>query len=118
MTIRAHIAEGPFGGDTLKVFIVDHQPDAPRRLLVLDGEIYRWVELNPTTATINDPVDPTYELPWDVGRALLDALTQHYRGAEDTRALRRDYDAERKRVDDLTKTIGDVARTLSAATPR
>jgi hypothetical protein len=35
----------------------------------------------------------------DAARALLSALLRHYDGGEDTRTLRRDYDAERKRVD-------------------
>ena len=57
--------------------------------------------------------EPTFRLPWDAGRALLDVLTRHYNGAEDTRALRRDYDAERKRVDEQAKVLADVARTLA-----
>lgn len=114
MTIRAHISEGPFGGDYLKVFLIDHQTDEPKRLLVRDDDHWRWVELNPARAAISEPVDPTFELPWDTGRALLDALTQHYRGAEDTRALRRDYDAERKRVDDLTAALREFVLTIAA----
>jgi hypothetical protein len=113
--IKAHISEGPFGGDSLQVFLVDHQPGALKRLLTKDGDHWRWVELDPHMATIRDPVDPTFELPWDSGRALLDALTQYYRGSEDTRALRRDYDAERKRVDDLTRTMSDVLRAVANA---
>jgi hypothetical protein len=35
----------------------------------------------------------------DLARALLTALLKHFDGGEDTRNLRRDYDAERKRVD-------------------
>lgn len=118
MTIRVHLAEGPFGGDTLKVFIIDHQPDYPKRLLLKDGDHWRWTELDSTTASLREPFDPTFELPWDTGRALLDALTQHYRGAEDTRALRRDYEAERKRVDTLTQTISDCLRSISSAAGR
>ena len=35
----------------------------------------------------------------DLARSLLDALTRYYHGAEDTRALRKDYDHEKQRVD-------------------
>lgn len=38
-------------------------------------------------------------LTHDAARALLTSLLRHYDGGEDTRSLRRDYDAERKRVD-------------------
>jgi hypothetical protein len=38
---------------------------------------------------------------------------RHYQGAEDTRALRQDYNAERKRVDELTKVLSDVTKTLA-----
>lgn len=48
-----------------------------------------------------DPVDvtPALFIPDDVARALLDELSRHYGGTGDTRVLRRDYDAERARVD-------------------
>jgi hypothetical protein len=42
---------------------------------------------------------------------------RHYGGAEDTRALRRDYDAERERVDALTAALVDVTRRLASPPP-
>jgi hypothetical protein len=48
-----------------------------------------------------DGPGPTLSLPDEFGRALLDALSAHYGGATDVLSLRRDYDAERKRVDNL-----------------
>jgi hypothetical protein len=57
-------------------------------------------------------VDATLKLEDDAARALLDGLMRHYHGAEDTRALRKDYDAERGRVDKLTATLGDVVKAL------
>jgi hypothetical protein len=44
-----------------------------------------------TPLTVND----------EQGRALLAALLRHYNGADDARMLRKDYDAERARVDRL-----------------
>ena len=38
-------------------------------------------------------------LTGDMARSLLTALVRYYDGGEDTRSLRKDYDAERKRVD-------------------
>jgi hypothetical protein len=58
-------------------------------------------------------VEPSFTLPEDTGRGLLEALVRHYQGAEDTRALRQDYNAERKRVDELTKVLSDVTKTLA-----
>lgn len=48
---------------------------------------------------------PTLLLSDDMGRALLDALSAHYGGHSDVRSLRKDYDAERKRVDKLTDAV-------------
>jgi hypothetical protein len=64
------------------------------------------------------PIEPTMRLSDEYGRALLDALTRHYHGAEDTRALRRDYDAERARADRKDELIADTLRTLAQATTR
>lgn len=50
--------------------------------------------------------EPTMRIPDSLGRALLDALTAHYGGATDTRTLRKDYEAERARVDRLIGMIG------------
>jgi len=57
--------------------------------------------------------EPTLVLPDEFARPLLEALTRYYSGTEDTRALRRDYDAERKRVDDLIGHLATVTRTLA-----
>lgn len=55
---------------------------------------------SPTTERIEMGVEaPLIFIPGDVARVLLDALTAHYGGTGDTRALRQDYDGERKRVD-------------------
>lgn len=48
---------------------------------------------------------PTLRLTSDMARALLDALVEHYGGHSNLLALRRDYDAERARVD---KMIGHL----------
>lgn len=100
--------------ETLDVFII-RQHDGQRYLMHQDDSMtFMWDEIAPPGATIADSmIEPTFVLPFDSGRALLDALTRHYHGAEDTRALRRDYDAERKRVDEQSKVIADIARALA-----
>ncbi|HEY5835002.1 hypothetical protein [Streptomyces sp.] len=110
--IRAYINERlEFTG--LEVFIANHLDDQPALILQIehtDGvSTHRWVPYDQGITPA-----PTLVLPADSGRALLDALTRHYNGAEDTRALRRDYDAERKRVDEQAKVIADIARSLAA----
>lgn len=50
-----------------------------------------------------DPMErlPTIFIPDAIAKPLLDALAAHYGGTGDTRVLRRDYEAERARVDRL-----------------
>jgi hypothetical protein len=45
--------------------------------------------------------EPTLRLPEDMARALLDALAAHFGGTSDVRTLRKDYMAERARVDKM-----------------
>lgn len=111
--IRAHIAHR-FLADVLDVYIVDHLEGRQRLLTADDGRLH-WREWQDDGTTAEE--QPTLRLPGDSGRALLDALVHHYQGAEDTRALRRDYDNERKRVDELTQVIADVTRTLAHGGP-
>lgn len=112
--IQAHVLQGHFLGDTLQVYIVDHQDHGIRRLLQMsDNDGTRWVELERDDGTRTDDLAPTVQLPYDSGRTLLEALVRHYQGAEDTRQLRKDYDAERKRVDEQQKVIADIAKTLA-----
>lgn len=109
--IKVYVSEPWSDVFGLRVFIIDQHENGPSRIF-RPGEhrSMRWEALpEPAVET-----EPSFILPEESGRALLDALVRHYQGAEDTRALRQDYNAERKRVDELTRTLGDVARTLTA----
>ncbi len=90
----------------------DASPVSILRLRPLDdGKTARyaeWEEHQPGAM-----VEPTMVLDDETARPLLDALTRHYCGAEDTRALRRDYEAERKRVDGLIGDLAAVTRALA-----
>lgn len=109
--IRVYLSQGPFG-DFLRVFIVDQQDYGKRLLRMESGGMHRWEDVGSEGAAVAE-VEPTFDLPWDTGRALLEALVQHYQGAEDTRQLRKDYDAERKRVDEQSRVISDIAKMLA-----
>jgi hypothetical protein len=108
--IRAYIREPYLGLTGIDVVIVNHIDDQVSYLMRIgdQGQVI-WDE------PPNDFAEPkpTFSLPADTGRVLLDALVRHYQGAEDSRSLRRDYDAERQRVDEQAKVLADVARTLA-----
>jgi hypothetical protein len=111
--IRAHVADHSYGFG-VAILIADRPrdlPGQPYRLLHIgqDGTAREWEEV---TSPALGPSGPTLTLEDDEARALLEALTRYYHGAEDTRALRKDYDAERIRVDKLTATLGDVVKAL------
>lgn len=112
--IRAYIRED-LPGMYLSVSIVKHYEGRARHILRIEDPgsqtVARWEELPDPPAGV---VEPTLQLGDDEARALLEALTSHYSGVEDTRALRRDYDAERKRVDDLTSALANLAQNLAA----
>jgi hypothetical protein len=114
--IRAYVHDNyAFGGLGVAISIVNHPPegsmDVRPRLLHLGGGPFTvaWNEI-PADGAITEP---TLTLGSDEARALLDALTRHYQGAEDTRALRRDYDGERKRVDTMIDHLAAVTRMLA-----
>lgn len=68
-----------------------------------DGlHIVEPVDLVVTTTTLDEVAawtEPTLRLPEDMARALLDALAGHFGGTSDVQTLRKDYLAERARVD-------------------
>lgn len=115
--MRAHIRAHPVS-DVLDVFLF-RQTDHGRYILHTENStVFRWDEIPSDQAAMTDGMlEPTIVLPFDSGRALLEALVHHYQGAEDTRALRRDYEHERRRVDQLAKVISDVAQTLALGGP-
>ena len=69
-----------------------------------EDKVLHWE--TPSVVTIDDrergilpPEDALLRLPDEIARALYEALSRHYGGGGDMTSLRRDYDAERKRVD-------------------
>ena len=92
MTARAHI-EHDWMRDGVKIGVTLD------RTHVLRWEVPTASPLEPEQAA---PDDAWLRLPDDVARALYEALADHYgHSGHDTRALRKDYEAERARVDKL-----------------
>jgi hypothetical protein len=105
--IRAYVTDDNYGRGVAIAIVLrpgdDERGRATQIMRFRDG-IETWHDLEEQVAG-----DPTLRLDDDSARALLDALTRYYHGAEDTRALRRDYDDERKRVDKLTDAVIGIA---------
>jgi hypothetical protein len=119
--IRAHVipASMAFGVD---IGIVQHHegeelPGARQimRLLPLGtGDDQRlvvaWEPIAPGSLA-----PPTLSLGDDEAIALMTALVAHYQGVDDQRMLRRDYDAERGRVDKLVDALVGIAQQRAEA---
>lgn len=111
--IRAFIRED-FAGMSLAIALIQESEGLPRRILrIVEGgsnTVYQWEDLPDRP---EPDIAPTFQLGDSEARAVLESLTRHYNGADDVRALRRDYDHERKRVDQLTATLGIIASDLA-----
>jgi hypothetical protein len=88
MTWTCHVDQD-FMRDGVKILWGDHE-----NRTYSNGEVFTRVA-DPLVSVDLEPL----RLREDLARALLTALLKHFDGGEDTRNLRRDYDAERKRVD-------------------
>jgi hypothetical protein len=64
------------------------------------------VFVSPGDNAVRNDVEPL-RLTDDQARSLLAGLLAHYQGGDDLRSLRRDYDAERARVDKLVDAVLD-----------
>jgi hypothetical protein len=109
--IRAYVTEDLLGM-AVRISIVQ-QPDGGNAASILrahdDPARFRWEPIEDSSVE----VQPTLTLQRDEARAMLDSLTRLFQGAEDTRALRKDYDAERARVDVLARALVDVTTNLT-----
>lgn len=99
--IEIAIQEGWQNGFATEIYITNKMPDV-RSFLQPDGN---WVAVPVEEQMRRDGVKPTCRLPMEMGRELLEALMRHYHGADDARMLRKDYDAERARVDKILDAL-------------
>ncbi|SRR6266851_2200665 len=104
--IRVHIS-GDFMIGGISVGIMETGGNGPRVICRVNDQ--GVIMPNEVLAPGTGPAVPTFALPDDMARALLEELTRWYHAAEDTRALRKDYDDERRRVDRLTEAVIGIA---------
>lgn len=96
MTYRAYI-EHDYARHGVSIHIANRQHrDGAVISYVLQPAVLEWVP-----AEENAHSQPGLNLPENVARALLDALSAHFGGTSDTRQLRSDFEHERGRVDRL-----------------
>ncbi|HZP14627.1 MAG TPA: hypothetical protein VFA96_02305, partial [Nocardioides sp.] len=79
-------------------------------LCVGPGRERRWEPLTPGAFA-----EPTLALDDEEAVLLMNALVSHYQGVDDQRALRKDYDDERRRVDKLTDALVGIAQKATGA---
>lgn len=101
MRTRARIIDDwQYGG--IGIFLELPSHEAGRHIL---GRNQRTGQVQANFPTHDMAADPDFGplvlLTDEEARAVLTALIRHFDGGEDTRSLRRDYDAERARVDKL-----------------
>lgn len=111
--IRAYIMEDRLRFSVALALIQQDDDGTPKQIMRIheagDNPVIEWEDL----ADRNANIEPTIRFSDSEARAILEALTIHYRGAEDTQALRRDYDQERGRVDQLTVSLASIAQALA-----
>ncbi len=113
--IRGYAVQDSFGGSvSLSVVIHPAEGDYKQKPMIL--RLAPWSEDNPTVGLSSweqvDPceeVKPTLRLSFEAAIAIADALGELRHGSGEVRALRKDYDAERARVDKLVETLSVVA---------
>lgn len=113
--IRAYVTDDNYGlGVAVSVVLRsgDDERSPATRIMRVENGAEAWEDIKPLIVT-----EPTLRFDTETARALLDALTRYYHGADDTRALRRDYDGERNRVDKLTDAVIALAHDLAASRP-
>lgn len=113
--IRAYVTDG-MSGPGVQVSVVNQRDGDthPHEVLHVVGtengvHHFHWQQIVPGMT-----FEPTLQVPADIARALLDGLTSHFEGNDDSPALRKDYDAERDRVDQLIEHLAVIAKQATA----
>lgn len=97
MTVKAYIRDDFLGGRLGIMWRIEHEGQPT---MYSNGDM---IAVPPADNTALE-IEPL-RLNDEFARALLTALLAYYEGGEDTRSLRRDYDAERKRVDKMLDAL-------------
>jgi hypothetical protein len=94
-----------FASDAVAVAIILQHNHDERSVMHVSPEGYTtWDNVDPLVAN-----KPTFTLPNDAARALLDGLMRHYQGASDMHTVRRDLLHERGRVDKMLEAVTALA---------
>lgn len=109
--IRTHVHEDVTAMN-VAISIIAHPGEGvtPQILRYAPGGYTSWEDV----PTDGQPVTPSLTLGQFEARSVLDVVMAHFHGTDDARALRRDYDAERARVDKLTDAVIGMAYVLAA----
>lgn len=102
MTARARVDNG-FGFHHVSVWLGRSTAEDRFDVVLPVDMIMQATEANAAAA-------PSLQLPEDMARALLDALATHFGGTSEAQTLRKDYLAERARVDLM---IGHLTQSAS-----
>jgi hypothetical protein len=95
MTARA-LVQPDFARDGVAIMLGRSTPSGTQVVMPMDVV---WRHNDPYVALPDDGT--SLRLPEDIARALYDALAAHFGGTSDVQTLRKDYLAERQRVDKL-----------------
>ena len=105
MNWEARVIDDPMR-DSVRLALFRHRGDGQVEVVTgIDPNTGLVSELHPE-GTSRDPWTLP-ALPYHLALPLLDALARHFGGTGDTRQLRKDYDAERARVDRLIGAVID-----------
>lgn len=106
--IKVGIRDAFMFGDGVGVYIVMKDGNTyVSKMRITDGHA-EWHAIEPDEMTTVS--EPTFALDGETARELMYALQRHFENLpDDTRLLRKDYEAERARVDKLTNALIDIA---------
>lgn len=108
MNVHVYVNNFNMMGSTRVAIVMGDVNDDDRRIIRFTDQ--GGFRLEPVPPMIEQGC--SMEFPDDVGRAVTDALVRHYEGTSDLRTVRADLLYERKRVDDLIKTLGQLSAEL------
>jgi hypothetical protein len=104
--IRVRVGPDHLSGGVIVAITQQEENGHGRDILhVGPGRERRWEPLTPGAFA-----EPTLAFDDDEAVLLMNALVSHYQGVDDQRALRKDYDHERGRVDRLTDALVGIAQ--------
>jgi hypothetical protein len=113
VTIRGYIGNDWMGMSVNITLVLEDSAFGDRRIIRFippeEGRPSYWGRGYDPVPDGGESVPPTLRLSMEEALAVEQALAEVRQGNSEYRALRADYDAERKRVDSMIGTISDIA---------